>query len=580
MFQLDWCNPKLINENYDFKIDNIKLFDKSSIKQIQYTFWAEHCVECSAPKCYKTCELYEKRSDDRCKRTVYGQCIVPIKGSMLGYGVRLKFKKWAKLETYIFSSKYSLQDYLKKETKYKKYTEFFKNKKILNPKRLANSYNYWKITRNRRTRSTEYQDSDIFLFEFFSLMEKPFSFFIEGSDKDNKIISRISIAANPGFNSYTIPYKTIAPDGTNAVRIIPSGESNQEIIIINAEFLSLLASPAKKAKCVVWDLDNTIWDGILSEVESPNDLRLKSHILETLQKLDERGVIHSIVSKNEYGFALEALKKFGIDKYFLYPKINWNPKSENIKLIAEDLNINVDTFVFVDDSPFEREEVKRALPQVRVYDENIDLLSLPEFDLIVTDEAKHRREMYKAEENRKNIQSNFGSDYISFLKDCDIRIVVQRINDNTKKEDIDRCYELINRTNQLNISGNKYSEGDFKNFLDSNNHVYFSAIDKYGSYGIVGYFSYSIDDEMRITVLEFALSCRVAKKRIEKAVLSWIFKQEKAKEMMIKYVKTAKNAPIRNSLEEAGFYYKENGMMTSSYDDISTDEGIIKIETK
>ncbi len=188
--------------------------------------------------------------------------------------------------------------------------------------------------------------------------------------------------------------------------------------------------------------------------------------------------------------------------------------------------------------------------------------------------------MYKAEENRKNIQSNFGSDYISFLKDCDIKIVVQRINDNTKKEDIDRCYELINRTNQLNISGNKYSEGDFKNFLDSNNHVYFSAIDKYGSYGIVGYFSYSIDDEMRITVLEFALSCRVAKKRIEKAVLSWIFKQEKAKEMMIKYVKTAKNAPIRNSLEEAGFYYKENGMMTSSYDDISTDEGIIKIETK
>ena len=101
MFQLDWCNPKLINENYDFKIDNIKLFDKSSKTNTIY-FWAEHCVECSAPKCYKTCELYEKRSDGRCKRTVYGQCIVPIKGSMLGYGVRLKFKKWTKLETYIF----------------------------------------------------------------------------------------------------------------------------------------------------------------------------------------------------------------------------------------------------------------------------------------------------------------------------------------------------------------------------------------------------------------------------------------------------------------------------------------------
>ena len=98
-------------------------------------------------------------------------------------------------------------------------------------------------------------------------MEKPFHSSLKALI-NNKIISRKSIAANPGFNSYTIPYKTIAPDGTNAVRIIPSGESNQEIIIINAEFLSLLASPAKKAKCVVWDLDNTIWMVFLSEVES------------------------------------------------------------------------------------------------------------------------------------------------------------------------------------------------------------------------------------------------------------------------------------------------------------------------
>ena len=95
----------------------------------------------------------------------------------------------------------------------------------------------------------------------------------------------------------------------------------------------------------------------------------------------------------------------------------------------------------------------------------------------------------------------------------------------------------------MNISGNKYSKEILKTFRLEQSCL-FSAIDKYGSYGIVGYFSYSIDDEMRITVLEFALSCRVAKKRIEKAVLSWIFKQEKAKEMMIKYVKTAKNAPL------------------------------------
>lgn len=578
MFQLDWYDQKRINKNDDLKFENISFFDKSLIKEIQFSFWAEHCVECSAPKCYKACEIYEKRADNRCKRTAYGQRVVPFEQSILGHGVKLKFRKWGKLETYIFSTRYTLNDYLKRERKYKDYVRFFNGKKLLNPIGLANNYNYWKITRNYRARTVAYQDNDIFLFEFYSLMEKPFTFFIEGADKENKTISRVSIASNPGFNSYKIPYKTIAPNGTNAVRITPDDADGQEVVIINAEFVSLFASPAKKAKCVVWDLDNTIWNGILSEVNSVDDLSLKHNILETIHKLDERGVVQSIVSKNEFEFAMEALKKLKIDQFFLYPKINWNPKSENIKLIANQLNINVDTFVFVDDSPFEREEVKKSLPQIRVYDENVDLLALPEFDLVITKEAKHRREMYKAEENRKIIQTSFGDDYIRFLKDCKINVEIKEIDDSTQKEDIDRCYELINRTNQLNISGNRYTEGDFRAFLKANRHIYFSCFDRYGSYGIVGYLCYSNDSQNRITVTEFALSCRVAKKHIERAVLSWICQKENVKEVNIKYVKTPKNTPIRESLEEAGFSYFGNGAMVSTREILLKDEDIITVK--
>src|SRR5215467_10763890 len=131
-------------------------------------------------------------------------------------------------------------------------------------------------------------------------------------------------------------------------------------------------------KCVVWDLDNTVWDGILLEDES---VTLRPHVVDILKTLDERGILHSIASRNDHNTALAKLQEFGIDEYFLYPQINWNSKASSVGQIAKDINIGIDTLAFIDDQPFEREEVAFSIPDVMCIDaaEMKTLLDRPEF---------------------------------------------------------------------------------------------------------------------------------------------------------------------------------------------------------
>src|SRR5436309_16001842 len=116
-------------------------------------------------------------------------------------------------------------------------------------------------------------------------------------------------------------------------------------------------------KCVVWDLDNTVWDGILLE---DSTVTLRPHVVEILKTLDARGILHSIASKNDHATALAKLKEFGLDEYFLYPQMNWNSKAANVQSIVTSINIGMDTVAFMDDDPFEREEIRHSLPEVLV----------------------------------------------------------------------------------------------------------------------------------------------------------------------------------------------------------------------
>ncbi len=168
-------------------------------------------------------------------------------------------------------------------------------------------------------------------------------------------------------------------------------------------------------KCVVWDLDNTIWDGILLE---DAEVALRAGVLETIRELDGRGILNSIASRNDRQLAMDKLKSFGLGEYFLYPEINWNSKAASLEAIARALNIGLDTFAFVDDQPFEREEVAFLHPEVLCVDtaDIHRLLDMPCFmPRFITPESRLRRQMYQSDSLRATAESEFAGSNEEFL---------------------------------------------------------------------------------------------------------------------------------------------------------------------
>jgi FkbH-like protein len=240
----------------------------------------------------------------------------------------------------------------------------------------------------------------------------------------------------------------------------------------------------KEIKCVVWDLDNTLWDGILLEGD---DVRLKSGIKDVIKTLDQRGVLHSIASKNIYDDAMKKLREFKIDDLFLYPEISWNAKSQSIATIRENLNIGMDTFMFIDDEPYERDEVKSEHPDITCV-EAAQYLELPSFPRLnpkfITQDSEKRRLMYLQDQKRKQDEKIFKGIRKEFLASLDIHLIINE----AVKEDLDRAEELTVRTNQLNATGKTYSYNELKMYMKSKSHrlVVCEMDDKYGSYGKIG----------------------------------------------------------------------------------------------
>ena len=189
------------------------------------------------------------------------------------------------------------------------------------------------------------------------------------------------INLTPGFHRIRVPLEEIAafidlqqPFGIDLIPNdeAPNEEANETTLYFGLmEFVTELAEcpkadqTEKKVKCVVWDLDNTLWEGVLVE-DGAERLRLKRDIAVTIQTLDQRGILQSLASKNNAEDALQVIRKFQLEQYFLCPQISWRPKSQGIKIIAQQLNIGLDSILFIDDSEFELGEVKAACPEVRV----------------------------------------------------------------------------------------------------------------------------------------------------------------------------------------------------------------------
>jgi FkbH-like protein len=287
--------------------------------------------------------------------------------------------------------------------------------------------------------------------------------------------------------------------------------------------------------------------------DGPDKLRLKPGIVEILQQLDSRGVLISAASKNNSDDALSALRGFGIEEYFLFPQISWEPKSQGVQRIANSLNIGIDSLLFVDDSPFEREEVKSVCPEIMILDalEYRNIITRADCQLPVTEESRNRRLFYREQEQRENAQKDFSGDYKMFLRNCNLRLTIRPLT----QEILERVHELAQRTNQMNFSGNRYSRDQLKEFLKMPGFDTYvlDCEDRFGSYGTIG-FCLMNRSEARMTDLMF--SCRVQGKRVEHEFISYLirkYREAGASTLLVDYRRTKKNARPGKVFDDLGF---------------------------
>ena len=275
----------------------------------------------------------------------------------------------------------------------------------------------------------------------------------------------------------------------------------------------------EKIKCLIWDLDNTLWKGVLLQ---DKDVVHIDEACKVIKELDKRGVLQSISSKNDFATAWNKLCDFNLDKYFIYPEIHWGKKSDAVKSIAEQINIGINTIAFIDDQEFERDEVLFAHPEVRCFaaDDIYSLLNNPDFmpNYITSDSAK-RREMYQNDIQRKKNEDLFDGSSEEFLNTLQMELTITRATES----DLRRVEELTMRTHQLNSTGYIYNYDELCQLLESDNHrLYIIGLkDKYGDYGKIGIILLELQKSIWMIRL-FLLSCRVVSKGIGNVVLQYI----------------------------------------------------------
>ncbi len=583
MFEIAWSkfkanqlNKKVIIEE---TIDVSQMISKSAFLQ-----WEEHCVECSAPDCYTTCPLYVKRADYKCSRFVDGiNKISEVPGGD-GFSVYIEFRRWAKLETqWPQSPRLYTLSFLRKLTyllnSIEKFISFLSGMLIIvSKKRKLNEILYWLLLKSYPLFSeTKKEDKyDGLFFQFYSLNTELAGFQFEIYNK-NGVQYRTRFEASPGLNQYFIHQESL-PTGNNfRARLWNEGQTSLKVVIswlhivkFNSSGYDLIFNKVKKEsqmqfevtdnfklahseteqhiKCLVFDLDNTLWEGVIGDAGA-DGVKVNEHMVSLIMELDSRGIICSVCSKNNFEIAWEKIKQLSLDEYLLFPKINWLPKSENIKSIAREMNIGMNTIALIDDSLFERTEVSKNCPEVRCYDalEGLNLLSFPEFNPLLSNLSSKRRLSYLTESKRLSTKTTYTGDIDEFLKYCEMKLIILDPLQNK-----DRCYELVMRSNQFNISGIKYNKDDFYNLLTINQSICWSVSDRFGDYGIVGFLRWE-HSGLNTIIIDFVMSCRVAEKRVEEAIFSWFSENiSLTNTFQIKFVNTNRNKPILEKLTQIG----------------------------
>lgn len=264
-------------------------------------------------------------------------------------------------------------------------------------------------------------------------------------------------------------------------------------------------------KLVVWDLDETLWSGTLSE----GPVTLEAARADVVRTLNRRGIVNSICSNNDEGAARARLRDAGLDDEFVFARIDWTPKGPRVAQIVEDAQLRPENVLFIDDLPMNRREVRHFVPGIQTADPDIgdQLLSLPELQG-KDDRALTRLEQYRVLERKLADRRRSSGGNESFLRGCDIRIGIFR----ETEDETERLYELATRTHQLNFTKRRPTRDEFGAMLvdPAFDTGYVRVRDRYGDYGICGFFSV---DRERDEVVDLLFSCRVLHMGVEQ----WVY---------------------------------------------------------
>lgn len=337
----------------------------------------------------------------------------------------------------------------------------------------------------------------------------------------------------------------------------------------------IMSANGKAKKALIFDCDNTLWKGILGEDGFDNiemSLRTKdgaifSEIQSIVLALNKQGILIGLCSKNNYADINEVIKLHPDmrlrDRYITIKKINWSDKVTNLLEIAKELNIGLDSLVFIDDSSFEVNLIKEQLPEVtvlqvpeRLYEypkmlrENIGLF----YNLSYTKEDKKKIEMYRQQIHRGNAKKKF-SDIEGYLASLELKLTIFEDDESI----IPRTSQMSQKTNQFNLTTKRYTKGDIRNFItaDDSKVFSFSVSDKFGDSGVTGLCIISFDEKSQIANIDtFLMSCRIIGRNIEYAFIDYLMNfisKNKIKIITARYIKTNKNEQVIEFYETCSF---------------------------
>nr|WP_276020114.1 HAD-IIIC family phosphatase [Acetivibrio straminisolvens] len=329
-----------------------------------------------------------------------------------------------------------------------------------------------------------------------------------------------------------------------------------------------------RKKCLILDLDNTLWGGVVGEA-GPEGIELADFkegarykdFQRRLKEIKDLGIILAVVSKNNFDDAIKIIREHKHmvlrEEDFVALKINWDLKSQNIRDLSEELNIGLDSMVFIDDNPIERESVKRELPEVTVPDFPQDTSELADFAIELynnyfyilspTDEDTVKTEIYRQNMKRRDAQKSSAS-YEDFLRTLETKIEIHRI----RAENVQRAAQLTQKTNQFNLTTKRYSEQELLALIDEEGFDGFvvNVSDRFGDSGMVSVVITKHKTDSEVELDTFLLSCRVMGRFIEDQIIGFIedfYKKSGYKKLITYYKPTEKNNPVKDLFERLGY---------------------------